>query len=204
MGTARASAREARLSAFCQARFSFLTDTIIKVQALLKPPSAASAGALEKETNLPSFIRNPQDFWSGVIFLIFGLAAVIIGNDYAMGSAGRMGPAYFPTALGSLLAVIGAVSLVRSFIRHGEPIGRFAIKNLLLVTAAVLLFGLLMRGAGLLIATVVLVMLSGYASIKFKVLPFLAVAVGMAVFCILVFVVGLGLPMPIFGSWFGF
>lgn len=153
---------------------------------------------------MPSFIRNPQDFWSGVIFLILGLAAVIIGNDYAMGSAGRMGPAYFPTALGGLLAVIGAVSLVRSFIRHGEPIGTFSIKNLLLVTGAVLLFGLLMRGAGLVIAIVALVMVSGYGSIKFKVLPFLAVAIGMAAFSTLVFVVGLGLPMPILGSWFQF
>ncbi|WP_151637885.1 tripartite tricarboxylate transporter TctB family protein [Noviherbaspirillum aerium] len=153
---------------------------------------------------MPSFIRNPQDFWSGVIFLVLGLAAVIIGRDYAMGSAGRMGPAYFPTALGGLLAVIGAVSLVRSFIRHGEPIGKFSIKSLLLITVAVLLFGFLMRGAGLILAILVLVMISGYASIKFKALPFFAVAVGMAVFCALVFVVGLGLPMPMFGSWFQF
>lgn len=153
---------------------------------------------------MPSFIRNPQDFWSGVIFLVLGLAAVIIGRDYAMGSAGRMGPAYFPTALGGLLAVIGTVSLIRSFIRHGEPIGNFSIKSLLLITVAVLLFGFLMRGAGLMLAILVLVMISGYASIKFKALSFFAVAVGMAVFCVLVFVVGLGLPMPMFGSWFQF
>lgn len=151
---------------------------------------------------MPSFIRNPQDFWSGVIFLALGLAAVIIGSDYAMGSAGRMGPAYFPTLLGTLLSVIGAISLGRSFFRRGEPIEGISLRNLALVISSVALFGFLMRGAGLLIAVIVLVMVSGYASQKFKLVPFLMVAVGLAAFSALVFVIGLGLPMPIFGSWF--
>lgn len=151
---------------------------------------------------MPSFIRNPQDFWSGVIFLALGLAAVIIGNDYAMGSAGRMGPAYFPTVLGTLLAVLGSISLGRSLFRRGEPIEGVSLKNLALVISSVALFAFLMRGAGLLIAVIVLVMVSGYASQKFRLIPFLTVAVGLAAFSTLVFVIGLGLPMPIFGSWF--
>lgn len=153
---------------------------------------------------MPNLVRNPQDFWSGVIFLVFGLAATLIGREYAMGTAGRMGPAYFPTILGGLLAVIGAISVVRSMFRSGDPIERIAIKNLLIILLAVVLFGLLVRGAGLVIAVIVLVMLSGFASQKFRLLPFLAVAIGLAVFSALVFVVGLGLPMPILGTWFGY
>ena len=153
---------------------------------------------------MPNFIRNPQDFWSGVIFLVFGLATTLIGRDYAMGTAGRMGPAYFPTILGGLLAVIGAISVARSMFRSGEPIERIAIKNLVIVLMAVVLFGLLVRGAGLVISVIVLVMLSGFARQKFRFLPFLAVAVGLAAFSALVFVIGLGLPMPILGSWFGY
>ena len=153
---------------------------------------------------MPSFIRDPRDFWSGVIFVTIGLAAVIIGRDYSMGSAGRMGPAYFPTILGTLLSLIGVISVVRSMIRTGTPIGRLAIREILLVTLSVVLFGLLVRGLGLVISIILLVMISGYASVKFKVLPYLAVAVGMTVFCVLVFVKGLGLPMPMFGPWLGF
>ena len=153
---------------------------------------------------LPSFIRDPKDFWAGVIFIFFGVAAVVIGRDYAMGTAGRMGPAYFPTILGGLLALLGIASVIRSTIRTGESIGKFAIKEAFLVLLAVVLFGALVRGAGLFIATIVLVMLSGYASSSFKWKPFLAVAVGMAIICILVFVNGLGLPMPAFGPWLGF
>ncbi|RJF92013.1 tripartite tricarboxylate transporter TctB family protein [Noviherbaspirillum saxi] len=153
---------------------------------------------------MPNFIRNPQDFWSGFIFLFVGLAAVLIGRDYAMGSAGRMGPAYFPTMLGALLSLIGAMSVARSMFRSGEAIGRIALKNLLLIIGAVILFGILVRGAGLVVAVIFLVMASGFASTKFKALPFLAVAIGLAVFSALVFVVALGLPMPVFGPWFGF
>jgi hypothetical protein len=150
-----------------------------------------------------SLIRAPKDFWSGVIFLIFGLSAVFIGRDYTMGSAGRMGPAYFPTILGWLLAAAGAISVVRSITTKGdsEGLGRFAVKELMLVVVATVLFGVLMRGAGLVAAVIVLVLMSGYASTKFKPLPFVAVAIGMAVFTVLVFIVGLGLPMPIVGSW---
>lgn len=153
---------------------------------------------------MPSFIRHPKDFWTGIIFLIIGMAAIIIGRDYQMGSAGRMGPAYFPSVLGGLLALIGAIGVIRSFLRPGEAIGKFYIKEIVLVLVAVLLFGLLMRGAGLVPAVLVLVLMSAYASPKFTWGPSLLLAIGLAVFAVVVFVKLLGLPMPILGPWLGF
>jgi putative tricarboxylic transport membrane protein len=152
---------------------------------------------------MSTFIRNPKDFWSGAIFIGFGLAAVLIGQEYSMGTAGRMGPGYFPTILGGLLATIGAVAVVRSLLTQGEGISRFTLKGLGLVLGSTLLFGLLVRGAGLPVAIIVMVLMSGLASIKFKLVPFAIVAIGMAIFCGLVFVKGLGLPMPLIGNWFG-
>ena len=153
---------------------------------------------------MPSFIRGPKDFWSGVIFVVFGLAAVIIGRDYSMGTAGRMGPAYFPTILGGLLTLIGLIGVVRSMIRTGSPIGRFAIREILLVLFSVVVFGLLVRGAGLALSVVLVVVISGFASAKFKLGPYVLLGVGMSVFCVLLFVKALGLPMPMFGPWLGF
>lgn len=152
---------------------------------------------------MPAFIRHPKDFWSGIVFLFFGLSAVIIGQDYEMGSAGRMGPAYFPTVLGGLLALIGAASLVRSFFRQGEPIGRLYWRELALVLVAVLLFGFLVRDAGLIPATLVLIMISSYAGQKFNLAKSIALAIGASLFAVGLFVKLLGLPMPMFGPWLG-
>jgi hypothetical protein len=137
------------------------------------------------------------------MFVIFGLAAVIIARDYAMGSAGRMGPAYFPTALGWILTALGATGVVRSFISTGEPIEKFAIRELSLILLAVILFGVLVRGAGLVIAVLVVVVLSAYASPKFRWKSASLLAIGLAVFAVLLFIKALGLPMPIIGAWFG-
>jgi putative tricarboxylic transport membrane protein len=148
-------------------------------------------------------IRNPKDFWTGVIYLVFGLGAVVIGPDYSMGTATKMGPAYFPTVLGYLLALIGAIAVVRAFIQPGTPIGRFAVKNLAIVLGATVLYGLLVRGAGLAVAVFVLVMGSAWASISFRWAPSIVLAIGLAVFSVAVFIWGLGLPIPAVGLWLG-
>ena len=127
-----------------------------------------------------------------------------MARDYPMGTAGRMGPAYFPTMLGSLLILIGAIAVIRSFLHDGEAVGKFYIKEIALVLTGVVLFGVLMRGAGLVPAIVVLLLLSAYASQKFRWREALLLSAGLTAFAILVFVKLLGLPMPAFGPWFGF
>lgn len=148
-------------------------------------------------------IRSVKDFWTGLIYVFFGSSAVIIARDYGMGTALKMGPAYFPTVLGGLLVLIGIISLVRSFVRAGSPIGSFTVKGLLLVVASTVVFGLIVRGAGLVVALPVLVIVSAYASDEFRWGPSLALAAGLTVFCILVFLKGLGIPLPMVGPWFG-
>ena len=61
-------------------------------------------------------ITNGKDFWAGLMFVAFGLAFMWKAQDYAMGTSVRMGPAYFPTMLGGLLAILGAVVLFRAFV----------------------------------------------------------------------------------------
>ena len=152
---------------------------------------------------MSQLIRNEKDFWIGVVYVAFGSAAIIVSRNYGMGTALKMGPSYFPTILGGLLIVIGAISLIRSFIKPGNPFGTFAFKGLLLITVSIILFGFIVRGAGLVIALPVLVIISSYASIRFRWKYSLVLAVGLTIFCILVFLKGLGVPLPILGSWFG-
>ena len=92
---------------------------------------------------------NAKDFWTGVIYCVVGGAVLLISRDYEMGTALKMGPAYFPTILSGLLILIGAISVIRSFVKKGTPIGAFAIKGLFLVVGATVLFGAIVRGAGI-------------------------------------------------------
>jgi len=152
---------------------------------------------------MSQLIRNEKDFWIGVVYVAFGSAAIIVSRNYGMGTALKMGPSYFPTILGGLLIVIGAISLIRSFIKPGTPFGTFAFKGLLLITVSIILFGFIVRGAGLVIALPLLVIISSCASMRFRWKYSLVLAAGLTIFCILVFLKGLGVPLPILGSWFG-
>ena len=131
------------------------------------------------------------------------MSAVASARDYGLGTAFRMGPGYFPTVLGGLLVVIGLVSLARAALRVGEPLPPLRLKGLLAVTAATLAFGVLVRGAGLVVALPLLVVGSAAASARFRWGPALALAAGLTLFCTGVFLKGLGVPLPVLGRWFG-
>ncbi len=68
---------------------------------------------------------------------------------------------------------------------------------------SVVVFGFLVRGAGLVVALPLLVIISAYASTRFRWRTTLIMAAGLTIFCALVFVKGLGIPLPIIGPWFG-
>jgi len=152
---------------------------------------------------MPAFIRNPKDFWTGLVFIAFGLAFLLIAQDYPMGSARRMGPAYFPVILSCVLMLIGLATAIRSFFGRGAPVGAFALKAMVLVTIATVLFGLLVRDAGMVISVFLMIMISAYASVHFNWKSAALLGIAMAAFCVLVFDYGLGLSIPIFGTIFG-
>jgi hypothetical protein len=65
-------------------------------------------------------IKNGKDLWAGLMFVGAGLSFMLVSQNYPMGSALRMGPAYFPTMLGGLLAILGALVLIRAFVSKIE------------------------------------------------------------------------------------
>ena len=65
-------------------------------------------------------IRNETDFWSGVMFIAFGLFFGAFATRYDFGTARVMGPAYFPTILGGLLALVGVLMTLAGLGRAGE------------------------------------------------------------------------------------
>jgi len=147
-------------------------------------------------------INNPKEFWLGAVYLLCGAYAMRLAADYPLGTAGRMGPGYFPTVIASLLILFGTISAVRSLVTSGDPIRIVAIKPLLLITAAVVAFGFLLNTAGLVIAMAVLILMSAAASQAFRFQWTATVGIiGLILFCSLIFVKALGVPMPLIGEW---
>ena len=145
-------------------------------------------------------IGNPKDFWSGVMFLGVGLAFVVLSQDYQMGTAQRMGPGYFPTLLGGLLATLGlviAIQGLRAAATADGEIDRFHFGPLLVVLGAVALFGALLRPAGLFVALLVLIGVSAYASHEFRLREVIPLAALLVVLVLAVFIWGLGLVIPL-------
>jgi hypothetical protein len=198
-------------------------------------------------------IKSQKDFWSGLMFIGSGLFfAFWAMGFYQMGTAVRMGPAYFPTVLGFLLAVLGGFVLLESLTLKPEgdqavhtpfniidlviAVAIYAIlvflsvkvgvgsewailggtviislltvffrpdaKPLMLVTAATIFYGYLMKPLGLVIATAALVFISAAGGHEFKWKEVTILFIILIIFSVLVFVKGLTLPFPIWPEYF--
>jgi Tripartite tricarboxylate transporter TctB family len=149
---------------------------------------------------VPSFIKSPKDFCASLIYIGFGVTALYVGWDYRMGTAGRMGPGYFPKVLAWMLIALGVVALLRSFVAKGESITTIKWKPLVLILLACAAFGYLLAPFGLIVALVALCVISAAASREFQFdLKATLGMLALSVLCALVFVKGLGVPMPIVG-----
>ena len=144
-------------------------------------------------------IKNPKDFWSGVMFASIGFAFAIIVKvyEYPMGTASRMGAGYFPFVLGIIMGLIGIVILIQSFASKGPHVSKFAWKPLFWILGAVVVFGLIAKSAGLALSIIILVALSSYGGDQFKVKEVVISSLILAAFSVGVFVYGLKLPFPI-------
>ena len=142
-------------------------------------------------------LRDNQDFWSGVMLIAVGATAVVIARNYPFGTSLRMGPGYFPTVLGSILALFGLWFIVKAF-RSTEKIEPgWSLRALTVIPVSLVLFGILMTYGGFVPALIVLIFGSALASDEFNLLEVVLLTVGLTIGCIAVFIWGLGLPYPL-------
>jgi len=144
-------------------------------------------------------IRNEKDFWSGVLFIVAGLFFALFAQNYEMGTPQRMGPAFFPTMLGALLAVLGVVVAFKGLTVAADDgkVEKFHFGPLAAVLGAVVAFGLLLRPAGLLVALVALMGIASLGSHEMKLRELIPLAIGLALLVLAVFIWGLGLTIPV-------
>ena len=148
-------------------------------------------------------IRNRRDFLGGLMLLAFGVAAIVLSSDYAMGTAARMGPGYFPRALGLILIAIGAVIAAQVLRVAGPRFPRWPLRPTIVVLGGVVLFGAIVERAGLALSTVVIVFVASVASREFRPREALVSAILLAALAVLVFGVGLQVQLPIWPAFGG-
>lgn len=150
-------------------------------------------------------VRNRRDLWSGIMFLVIGVAFVLFSQAYQMGTPARMGPGFFPTMLGVLLALLGVAiifqsTLLANEVLHVDPV-RW--RPLLLVLAAVIAFAVALPRLGMIIAVILLIGISAPASHDFRRFETAASIVVLLAMSWLVFVKGLELQFPVWPVFLG-
>jgi hypothetical protein len=142
-------------------------------------------------------IPGAKDFWSGVLFLAFAGVALFEARTYSFGSAGRMGPGYFPVLLGSVLGALGLVLLLRSVFTRRDSVERLRMVPLAVVTLAVVLFGLMIDKLGLAVSLAAITALSALASRESRPLETAALVAVVAGLSVGIFIYALRLPLSV-------
>lgn len=145
-----------------------------------------------------------DDLLSGAVFVAFGLAFAITAATYELGTPLRMGPGFFPLALGGILVVLGVAIVLKAFVSgEGSHIGPVPWRSLVLLLAALFFFGYFVRALGLVPTLLVTVAMAALAGRSVRVVPAVVIAACLTALSVVVFVVLLQLRLPLIGPWLG-
>jgi uncharacterized membrane protein len=152
-------------------------------------------------------IRNSKDFWSGILFAACGLFFIVFAQEHPMGSAARMGPAYFPTLLGGLLVLLGSIIALIGFFKQ-PPMGDsgriepFQWKLLGLILGSVVIFSVILEFLGLMISTAVMIGIAALADRTSRLKETIAMIVILDAIVYVAFVYGIGMLVPVWPAFF--
>ena len=142
-------------------------------------------------------IARPKDLYAGLLFVAFGVFAIVVARDYPLGSAARMGPGYFPRLLGILLIILGGALSLIALRGEGAPLPGWKWRPISIVLLSVVAFGLVLTHAGLVLSTIGLIFVASMASREFRLKEAVLSGILLAALSVGVFVIGLKLQLPI-------
>jgi len=142
-------------------------------------------------------IRNAQDFWGGLVLVLLALIALYASWDLPGMRGFSFGPGTTPRLFASLLLLLGAVIALMGVFTDGPGMPRFAARGPLLVTASILLFALMVRPLGLVLASFLTFMFAASGSSETRWIESTLAAIALTAFCTVLFVYLLGLPFQL-------
>lgn len=148
------------------------------------------------------FKINKQDAWASAVMFALGLGVTLQGSNYTLGTLSRMGPGFFPVALGILLMFLGLVILFSSGLSEDEEeeedIGPPEWRGWLCIIGGVIAFIVLGQYGGLVPATFALVFISALGDRTHNLLTALALSVFVTILGVIIFSWALELQFPMF------
>jgi putative tricarboxylic transport membrane protein len=142
-------------------------------------------------------IRAPQDFWGGLALIALAVFALWASRDLPGMHGFAFGPGTAPRLFAGVLCFFGAIIALIGVTTDGPPIGGYAVRGPILITAALLTFAAMVRPIGLVPATFITFMISAAASKETRWIESTIMAVFMTVFCVVLFVYLLNLPFQL-------
>jgi len=151
-------------------------------------------------------IKSQRDFWSGLMFVVVGIIFAVGATNYSMGTSARPGAGYFPLLLSVIMAILGAIVLFKSLTIEtpgGDPIGHIAWKPLLIIVAAIAVFGITIELLGMIVSIPILIFIASLAGDEFRWREVIANAVVLTIGSWAIFILGLKLVIPLWPSFIG-
>jgi len=149
-------------------------------------------------------IKSEKDFWSGLMFVVTGVAFGVGATNYSLGESARPGPGYFPLGLSIVLTILGAIVLFKSLTietEGGDKIAKIAWRPLLVVVVAILVFGIALPRLGMVITLPILIFMVTLAGDEFKLKEVIINSVVLTALSWVLFVYGLNLTIPVWPAF---
>jgi hypothetical protein len=136
------------------------------------------------------------DLVGGLLVFAGGCAVALGATSYQIGELTRMGPGYFPLAVGIVLALLGLGLVLASRTAATSSLPAIRLKPVLAIFAGLVFFGLTIERFGLAPSTLGLVILTSLAQDKPSPLMIAATAAFLIVFSVGIFIYALAIPIP--------
>lgn len=143
------------------------------------------------------FIRNPQDFWGGIVLVVFAVFALWAGSDLPGMRGFAFGPGTAPRLFAWLLVATGLGVAATGLFSDGPPLERWGVRAPLLFIASVVFFGATVRPLGLVLSAFFTLMIASAATREVRWIEATIWAAALTLFCIGLFVYGLNLPLQL-------
>jgi len=138
-----------------------------------------------------------RDVGAGLLLVAIGLIGLWHSWGLTTGTTRQIGPGMLPQSLSVLLAAVGVGLALGGILASGPRLERWRLRGPLFILSAVVVFGLVIKPLGLLLAAPLAIAIGGLASPATRVIEIVVFGVVMTAFCVILFKYVLALPIPL-------